>query len=41
MAGQYLPMQNSLPPEELFYSQQIRLSLQVKSSQTPLTRSHE
>ena len=40
MAGRYLPMQDSLPPEELFYSQQIRLSLQVKSSRTPLTCSH-
>ena len=38
MAEQYLPKPKSLPPDELFYSQEILLSLQVKSSQTPLTR---
>jgi hypothetical protein len=41
MAEQYDSKPNSLPPEELFYSQQIRLSLQVKSSQSPLTCGHD
>ena len=41
MAERYLPKPKSLPPDELFYSQQILLSLQMKSSQTPLTRGHD
>ena len=41
MAEQYLRKPKSLPPDELFYSQQILLSLQVKSSQTPLTHGHD
>ena len=37
MARGYLPLPNSLPPEELFYSQQILLGLQTKSMQAPLS----
>ena len=41
MAERYSPIPNSLPPEELFYSQQILLSLQKKSLEAPLRCSHD